>query len=436
MQFNVNPSTVGDATLTVPGDKSVSHRALMLASIANGRSEITGFLAGEDCLATLAAMRAMGVSIEHNAPTEMSIEGVGLHGLRKPQDALDLGNSGTAMRLMSGLLCGQRFASCLSGDESLTGRPMQRVITPLGQMGAVIDSNEGRPPLTVHGNFPLTAIDYDMPIASAQVKSAVLLAGLYATGTTSVTEPAVSRDHTERMLGSMGVHIGKSANRTSLDGQQELRGCQIQVPADLSSAAFVILAALIADKADVLIKNVGVNPTRTGVIHVLQGMGGDISLENSQLLGKEPVADIRVRSSGLHGGPVDPALVSLAIDEFPVLFVAAAAASGRTDFSGIGELRVKESDRISAMAKGLRNIGIRVDESADGAVVHGGQFSGGTVESHGDHRVAMSLAIAGTIASDPVIVCDVDAVDTSFPGFAACMTSIGVDIESSTERQA
>ena len=435
MQFNVNPSTVGDATLTVPGDKSVSHRALMLASIANGRSDITGFLAGEDCLATLAAMRAMGVSIEHNAPTEMSIEGAGLHGLRKPQDALDLGNSGTAMRLMSGLLCGQRFASRLTGDESLTGRPMQRVITPLGQMGAVIDSNEGRPPLTVHGNFPLTAIDYAMPIASAQVKSAILLAGLYATGTTSVTEPAVSRDHTERMLGSMGVHVGKSTNQTSLDGQQELRGCQIQVPADLSSAAFVILATLIADKADVLIKNVGVNPTRTGVINVLQGMGGDISLENSQLLGQEPVADIRVRSSKLYGGPVDPALVSLAIDEFPVLFVAAAAASGKTEFSGIGELRVKESDRIAAMAEGLRNIGIRVDESADGAVVHGGRFSGGTVESHGDHRVAMSLAIAGTIASDPVVVRDVDAVDTSFPGFVACMASIGVDIESSAEHQ-
>jgi 3-phosphoshikimate 1-carboxyvinyltransferase len=287
----------------------------------------------------------------------------------------------------------------------------------------------------VHGNFPLAAIDFDMPIASAQVKSAVLLAGLYATGTTSVTEPAVSRDHTERMLGSMGVRVGKSINRTSLDGQQELRGCHIQVPADLSSAAFVILAALIADNADILIKNVGVNPTRIGVINILQGMGGDISLENPQLLGQEPVADIRVRSSRLDGGPVAPGLVSLAIDEFPVLFVAAAAASGKTEFSGIGELRVKESDRISAMAEGLRIIGIRVDESADGAVVHGGQFSGGNVDSHGDHRVAMSLAIAGTIASDPVIVRDVDAVDTSFPGFAACMTSIGADIESSTERQ-
>jgi 3-phosphoshikimate 1-carboxyvinyltransferase len=435
MQFNVNPSTAGDATVIVPGDKSVSHRALMLASIADGRSDIAGFLAGEDCLATLAAMRAMGVSIEHNAPTEMSIEGVGLHGLQEPHDSLDLGNSGTAMRLMSGLLCGQRFASRLTGDESLTGRPMQRVIKPLTQMGATIDSNEGTPPLTVHGRFPLTAINYDMPIASAQVKSAILLAGLYATGTTSVGEPAVSRDHTERMLGSMGVVVGKSANRTGLEGQQKLQGCQIQVPADLSSAAFVILAALIAEKAHVLIKNVGVNPTRTGVIDVLQDMGGDISLENPQLLGREPVADIRVRSSKLHGGPVDPALVSLAIDEFPILFVAAAAASGKTEFAGIAELRVKESDRISAMAEGLRILGIDVDESPDGAVVQGGRFSGGTVESHGDHRVAMSLAIAGSIASDPVTIRDVAAVDTSFPGFSACMESIGLDIMSSAEGQ-
>lgn len=428
MHFNVHPSTVSDATVSVPGDKSVSHRALMLASIANGRSDISGFLAGEDCLATLAALRVMGVSIEEHAATEFSVQGVGLHGLAMPEAALDMGNSGTAMRLMSGLLSGQGFTSILTGDASLTGRPMQRVITPLSQMGASIDSSDGKPPLTIRGHFPLSAINYDMPVASAQVKSAVLLAGLYADGSTGVTEPAVSRDHTERMLASMGVNVTKSANQTRLDGGQELQACEIQVPADLSSAAFVILATLLAEKADVLIKNVGVNPTRTGVLDILQAMGADISLENARSLGREPVADIRVRSSKLQGGTVDPALVSLAIDEFPILFVAAAAASGKTEFSGIGELRVKESDRIAAMATGLRSLGIEVDESADGAVVHGGRFSGGTVASHGDHRVAMSLAIAGSIASDAVTILDVAAVNTSFPGFSDCMRNLGIAI--------
>lgn len=433
MQFKVHPSTVTDAKVTVPGDKSVSHRALMLGSIAEGRTDISGFLAGEDCLATLTAMRAMGVGIEQAESGEISIEGVGLRGLVKPPAPLDLGNSGTAMRLLSGLLSGQAFSSVLTGDKSLTGRPMQRVITPLSRMGAAIDSDDGKPPLTVHGQFPLTAIDYDMPMASAQVKSAVLLGGLFADGTTSVSEPAISRDHTERMLGSMGVQVGKSGNRTSIAGLQVLQGRHIQVPADLSSAAFLILAALIAEKADVLIQNVGVNPTRTGVIDILQAMGGDISLENARLLGQEPVADIRVRSSRLAGIRVDPSLVSLAIDEFPVLFVAAAAATGKTLFSGIGELRAKESDRIAAMANGLRLLGIEVYESGDGAVIHAGRFSGATVASHGDHRVAMALAVAGTVADAPVTITDVAAVDTSFPGFCACMASLGVNIEAVVE---
>ncbi len=400
----------------------------MLGSIAEGRTEVSGFLAGEDCLATLVAMRALGVDIQQPSATEMSIEGVGLHGLQAPVAPLDLGNSGTAMRLMAGLLGGQSFDSVLTGDESLTGRPMGRIITPLSQMGAMIDSLDGKPPLTIHGTGALGAIDYELPMASAQVKSAVLLAGLYADGTTRVTEPAVTRDHTERMLGSMGVSVTTANGKISVTGGQPLRGCSVKVPADLSSAAFVMLAAVLAENADILITNVGVNPTRTGVIDILQGMGADISLENPQLLGEEPVADIRVRSSRLQGGPVDPALVSLAIDEFPVLFVAAAVASGKTGFSGIGELRVKESDRIAAMSDGLRKLGIRVDESADGAVVHGGRFSGGTVQSHGDHRIAMSLAIAGTVASDEVFVEDVAAVDTSFPGFCDCMASIGADI--------
>ncbi len=436
MHFKVSPSKVKDAKVTVPGDKSVSHRSLMLGSIASGRTDVSGFLAGEDCLQTLAAMRALGVSIEQPGPTEISIDGVGLHGLKSSATALDLGNSGTAMRLMAGLLSGQVFDSVLTGDASLTGRPMGRIITPLSQMGAAIDSQNGKPPLRINGSSELLAIDYELPIASAQVKSAILLAGLYANGTTRVIEPAVTRDHTERMLRSMGVQVTSQGHRISIEGGQALKGCRVEVPADLSSAAFVILAALLAENADIVIANVGVNPTRTGVIDILQSMGADISLKNSRRLGDEPVADIRVRSSELHGRSVDPAVVSLAIDEFPVLFVAAAAATGSTVFSGIGELRVKESDRIAAMAEGMRKLGITVDESPDGAVVHGGDFTGGTVESFGDHRVAMSLAVAGTIADGEVFVRNVEAVDTSFPGFCSCMASIGADIQAIEEGSA
>lgn len=430
MRFQVTPSKVRDATVIVPGDKSVSHRALMLGSVAEGRTEVSGFLAGEDCLATLTAMQSLGVNIKQPSATEMTIDGVGLAGLRAADGDLDLGNSGTAMRLMAGLLSGQAFNSVLTGDESLNGRPMGRIIKPLTMMGAAIESDcDGTPPLQISGGMRLQGIHYDLPMASAQVKSAILLAGLYATGTTSVTEPAVTRDHTERMFGSMGVDISINNGTIALEGGQRLHGCDVKVPADLSSASFVILAALLAENADIQIKQVGVNPTRTGVIDILKGMGADISQENPRQLGQEPVADLRVRSSVLKGGVVDPALVSLAIDEFPVLFVAAAAAVGSTHFSGIGELRVKESDRISAMADGMRILGIKVDETNDGAVVHGGRFGGGTVQSFGDHRVAMSLAVAGTVASDEVIVEDVAAVDTSFPGFCETMAALGAVIE-------
>jgi 3-phosphoshikimate 1-carboxyvinyltransferase len=429
MQFTVQPSTVTDAKVSVPGDKSISHRALMLGGIADGQTTVCGFLAGEDCLATLAAMSAMGVETEQPEPTEIVVQGVGLRGLVEPAQDLDLGNSGTAMRLMAGLLSGQSFTTVLTGDASLTSRPMQRVISPLGLMGASIDSNEGCPPLTVHGGAQLRSIDYTLPVASAQVKSALLLAGLYADGITTVKEPAITRDHTERMLGAMGVEVERTDRRISIRGDQTLTGGSIRIPADLSSASFVMLAALLSERADVLIEGVGVNPTRTGVIDILQAMGADIGLENARLYGEEPVADIRVRSSALHGGPVDPALVSLAIDEFPVLFVAAAAAKGKTEFAGIGELRVKESDRIVTMANGLRALGIRVDETDEGATVHGGTFTGGEVESHGDHRVAMSLAVAGTVADDVVTVNDVAAVNTSFPGFASCLTKLGVSIQ-------
>ncbi|MGB5512221.1 MAG: 3-phosphoshikimate 1-carboxyvinyltransferase [Woeseiaceae bacterium] len=428
MHFIVTPSSIGNATLSVPGDKSVSHRALLLGSIAEGRTTVSGFLAGEDCLATLAAMRQLGVCIEQPGPTELAIEGVGMHGLEPAANALDLGNSGTAMRLLAGLLCGQDFSSVLVGDRSLTSRPMGRIIRPLTGMGASIASNDGMPPLRITGTRSLRAIDYALPVASAQVKSAVLLAGLYADGTTSVTEPAVTRDHTERMLGSMGVRVAVDGARISIEGGQKLTGCQIEVPGDLSSATFLILAAVLAENAELVIENVGINPTRTGVIDILRSMGADIGIENVSQLGEEPVANLRVRSSQLRGTQVDPALVSLAIDEFPALFVAAAAAAGKTVFSDIGELRVKESDRIGAMASALRALGIRIDESPDGATVHGGQFTGGSVDSHGDHRVAMAMAVAGTVATGEVRIGDVDAVDTSFPGFASCLASIGADI--------
>ncbi len=430
MDFRVEPSSVHDARVVVPGDKSISHRAVMLGSIAKGQSRVTGFLPGEDCLATLRAYEAMGVSIQRHDATSLTITGAGLHGLRPPAGALDLGNSGTAMRLMAGLMAGQAFDSELVGDESLSGRPMNRIITPLTQMGAVVESDcDGTPPLQIRGGVRLRGIDYNLPMASAQVKSCVLLAGLYADGTTSVVEPDVTRDHTERMLRTMGVQVVTDGSRISLAGGQQPEGRSIQVPADLSSAAFVILAALLADDADVSIEQVGINPTRRGVIDILQDMGADLTLENERMLGAEPVADIRVRSGRLQGCAVDPAKVSLAIDEFPVLFVAAAAAEGETRFSGLEELRVKESDRIAAMAAGLRALGVQVDETPDGAVVQGGAFSGGEVESFHDHRIAMSLAIAGSRAEAPVIVRGVDNVETSFPGFAALMRTIGIAIE-------
>jgi 3-phosphoshikimate 1-carboxyvinyltransferase len=428
MQFIVNPAAVTNATVVVPGDKSVSHRALMLGSIAEGTTHISGFLAGEDCLSTLAALRAMGVRIERPGENDVIVHGVGLHGLSEPDAALDMGNSGTGMRLMAGLLSGQSFATQLVGDESLSSRPMRRIIDPLQLMGAVIDSEDGRPPLKIHAGNTLRSIKYSLPVASAQVKSAILLAGLYADGTTRVSEPAVTRDHTERMLASMGIVVDKQDNRVAVAGGQILHACDVRVPGDLSSAAFVMLGALLSDRAEVLIKNVGINPTRTGVIDILQSMGADISLEDPRLLGQEPVADIRARSSDLRGGPVDPQLVSLAIDEFPVLFVAAAAASGKTSFTGIGELRVKESDRIASMAAGLRAMGIQVDESEDGAVVHGGKFQGACVDSFGDHRIAMSLAVAASVAAETVTVCDVDAVNTSFPGFCELMGVLGMSV--------
>ncbi|MDH5311785.1 MAG: 3-phosphoshikimate 1-carboxyvinyltransferase [Gammaproteobacteria bacterium] len=432
MQYLVLPSELESGTVRVPGDKSISHRALMLGAIAEGTSHIEDFLTGEDCLATLAALRAMGVRIEQVSGTSVSLQGVGMHGLRPPRGVLDLGNSGTAMRLFAGLLSGQKFSATLTGDASLSGRPMKRVITPLTMMGARIESDDGYPPLVVHGRPDLVGINYTLPVASAQVKSALLLAGLYARGETFITEPATTRDHTERMLRAMGATLTAESRRIRMPGQQTLRAADIRVPADLSSAAFPMVAALIARHSEVLLLGVGVNPTRTGVIEILRRMGAEIQLENARMFGEEPVADLRVRASTLRGIDVDPGLVSLAIDEFPILFVAAALAKGVTRFSGLGELRVKESDRIHAMVRGLKALGLTVNETEDGAEIYGGIPAGGHVDSQGDHRVAMAFAVAATRADGPVRIADVANVNTSFPDFAGSLRSLGVDV---TERE-
>ncbi len=428
MDFLVLPSGLASGNVDVPGDKSISHRALMLGAVAEGRTEVKGLLLGDDCVATLAALKAMGVRIEQPNVATAIIEGVGLHGLTRPDGDLDLGNSGTGMRLLTGLLCGQDFDSRLTGDASLSRRPMARVIKPLTLMGAAIDSADGRPPLAIQGGKRLVGITYELPVASAQVKSAILLAGLYARGETFVTEPAITRDHTERLLSAMGVSLSAESGRVRMPGQQALKATGIDVPGDLSSAAFLILAALLGDGCELLIRRVGVNPTRTGVIEILREMGAQISLENPALLGEEPAADLRVRSSVLQAIELDADRVSSAIDEFPVLFVAAAAARGVSRFSGLAELRVKESDRIAAMVQGLRALGIAATETQDGAEISGGDFTGGTIDSHGDHRVAMAFAVAATRAAGPVQIHDVQTVDTSFPGFMPCLQALGIGI--------
>jgi len=428
VDFTVQPSSLAGGTVEVPGDKSISHRALMFSAIAQGSAHITGFLPGDDCFRTMSALQAMGIAIERHSETALTVHGKGLHGLRAAESVLDMGNSGTAMRLFTGLLSGQAFDSILTGDDSLSGRPMNRVIQPLSLMGANIQSSGGTPPLHIQGGAVLRSLAYESPVASAQVKSAILLAGLYADGETSVAEPAVTRDHSERMLAAMGADLRRSNRSVSVQGGKELQAIDTQVPTDLSSAAFPLLAAIVSVDGEVVVRNVGINPTRTGVLQILKQMGACLRIDNERQLGEEPVGDITARASALTGIEVDPALVSLAIDEFPVLFAAAALADGETRFSGIAELRVKESDRIGSMALGLAELGIEVSDTADGAVVRGGTLSGGTVASFGDHRIAMALASVAYRASDTVTILDTDAVNTSFPGFVGCMRSIGTDI--------
>ena len=419
--------------LRVPGDKSISHRSIMLGALAEGTTVVDGFLEGEDALATLNAFRAMGVKIEGPEGGRVLIHGVGLHGLKAPQQALDLGNSGTSMRLLSGLLAGQAFESVLIGDESLSKRPMRRVTEPLLAMGADITTAEnGTPPLRIKG-APLSGINYDMPMASAQVKSCLMLAGLYASGLTSVTEPAPTRDHTERMLQGFGWPVTVSGNRVSLSGGGKLRATAIEVPADISSAAFFLVAASICPDSDLLLEHVGINPTRVGVITILKAMGADISLQNQREVGGEPVADIRVRYAPLKGIRIPEDQVPLAIDEFPVLFVAAACAEGETVLTGAEELRVKESDRIQVMADGLTTMGIKAEPTADGIKIVGGTIKGGEVISHGDHRIAMSFAVAALRAEQEIVIRDCANVATSFPDFIELSTGSGFNIEVSTD---
>jgi len=415
--------------VTVPGDKSVSHRAVLLGGIATGTTEIENFLESEDCLATLSAMRAMGVGVERPAPGRVVIDGVGLTGLRAPARPLDMGNAGTAMRLAMGLLAGQAFDTTLVGDESLSRRPMERAAAPLRLMGASITTSDGHPPVTIKGGARLAGIDYDLKVASAQVKSAILLAGLYAAGETTVREHAVTRDHTERMLRAFGIEVQSAPGRVSVRGGEELRATYLRVPGDVSSAAFFLVAGAIAAEGPFLVRDVGMNPTRTGVIEILKLMGADLRILNPRLAGDEPVADVEVHAAPLQGIEVPRALVPLAIDEFPALFIAAACARGTTVVSGAEELRVKESDRIAAMAQGLHALGIRAEARPDGIRIEGGTLGGGAVRSHGDHRVAMAFAIAALKAHAQVVVEDVANVATSFPGFAAIARHAGLAIE-------
>ncbi|HVI26562.1 MAG TPA: 3-phosphoshikimate 1-carboxyvinyltransferase [Xanthomonadaceae bacterium] len=414
--------------LGVPGDKSVSHRAVMLAAIADGDSRVDGFLEGEDTRATAAILARLGVEIATPAPGVRLVRGVGLHGLRAPSAPLDCGNAGTGMRLLAGLLAGQRFDSALTGDPSLSRRPMGRVIEPLARMGARIDAEAGLPPLRIHGGQALHGIDYALPVASAQVKSALLLAGLYAHGETRIREPHPTRDYTERMLRAFGWPIAFAAGEARLSGGHRLRATDVVVPADFSSAAFFLVAASVVPGSDLLLRRVGLNPRRTGLLQALRAMGADIVESDPGEQGGEPVADLRVRHAPLRGIEVPPALVPDMIDEFPALFVAAACAQGTTLVRGAAELRVKESDRIAAMAQGLRALGIEVAEMPDGAAIKGGRLRGGMVDSHGDHRIAMAFAVAAQRADGEVRIGDVANVATSFPGFDALARDCGLGL--------
>ncbi|PHS69693.1 MAG: 3-phosphoshikimate 1-carboxyvinyltransferase [Methylophaga sp.] len=427
--YVVQPGGNLQGEIRVPGDKSISHRSIMLGSLAEGITEVTGFLEGDDALATLASFRAMGVKIDGPKDGKVTVHGVGMHGLTAPDKDVYLGNSGTSIRLLSGLLAGQSFESTLTGDISLSKRPMRRVTDPLTQMGAEIASLEGKPPLTIKAGHKLTGIHYTLPMASAQVKSCVLLAGMYAEGSTTVVEPAPTRDHTERMLSGMGYPVEVNGDTVTIEGGGKLTATNIDVPADISSATFFMVGAAIAEDSDIILTHVGINPTRIGVINILRLMGADITLSNEGLTGGEPVADIRVKYAPLKGINIPEDQVPLAIDEFPALFIAAACAEGQTVLTGAEELRVKESDRIQAMADGLQILGVDAQSTEDGIIINGGVIGSGEVESHDDHRIAMAFAIAGLQAGGTIQINDCANVATSFPNFVDLANNAGLSLE-------
>jgi 3-phosphoshikimate 1-carboxyvinyltransferase len=434
LTFTTAPGGAVSGDITVPGDKSVSHRSIMFGSLAEGTTHIKGFLPGQDCLATMNTFKAMGIKIEGpDSEQNVTVYGKGLHGLTAPQGLLDIGNSGTSIRLLSGILAGQTFATSMAGDASLNKRPMRRVIDPLKLMGANIDaSDDGTPPVVCKGRKEgelLTAIDYDLPMASAQVKSCVLLAGMYAKGTTTVTEPGITRDHTERMLTAFGYPVTVDGNKISIEGGHKLTACDIQVPGDISSATFFMVAGLIAKEGQITIRNVGMNPTRIGSLNILKQMQGDLTIINERMAGGEPVADIVVKASKLQGIDINERDVPLAIDEFPAIFIAAACATGTTRLRGAEELRVKESDRIQAMADGLVTLDIDCTVYEDGIDIVGGQLTSGTVDSHDDHRIAMSFAIGSLRSTGQINILDCDNVATSFPNFVELANQVGLSIK-------
>lgn len=416
--------------IRVPGDKSISHRSIMFGSLAEGVTHVSGFLEGEDALATLNAFKAMGVQIDGPKNGEVVIHGVGMYGLKKPDNALDMGNSGTSIRLLSGLLAGQGFEVTLTGDESLSKRPMKRVTEPLALMNAQVEAaDNGTPPLVLKAGNKLKAINYVLPMASAQVKSCVLLAGLYAQGRTSIIEPAPTRDHTERMLQAFAYPVEVNGAERAVVGGGKLIAATIDIPSDISSAAFFMVAASIVPGSDLILRHVGMNPTRIGVINILRLMGADIELLEERMVGGEPVADLRVKYAKLKGIIIPESDVPLAIDEFPVLFIAAACAEGKTVLTGAEELRVKESDRIQVMADGLHTLGIKAEPTADGIIIEGGTIGGGEVRSHHDHRISMAFSVASLVSNSEIYIKGCDNVATSFPNFVGLANSVGFNIK-------
>jgi 3-phosphoshikimate 1-carboxyvinyltransferase len=429
LHFVSSPAESLNGDIKVPGDKSISHRAIMLGAIAKGVTTVHGFLEGEDCLATMEAFRAMGVIIEGPVSQRVVIHGVGKHGLKKPETVINCGNSGTTMRLLAGLLSAQAFDSELIGDESLLKRPMERISRPLHQMGASIVTNHGRPPLLIHGGQALHGITYEMPEASAQVKSCLLLAGMYSKGEMRVIERGLTRDHTERMLTAFSYPIHKSGDAIVINAASECHGTDVIVPGDISSAAFFIVAATLIKGAELFIRNVGINPTRTGIIQILKRMGASIKITNKRLCGEELVADLYVKHAQLEGIDIPAEMVPIAIDEFPVIFIAASCAKGQTLLRGARELRCKESDRIAAMVEGLQNLGIDAQGFEDGISITGGVLQGGVVDSKRDHRIAMAFSIAGSIAKAPVKILHCANVATSFPTFVSTANQLKLKIQ-------